>query len=91
MESDDLQPAGKGLGEGRQEQNVGGAGKDESAGYPVPVDFELQGREEFRGELDLVQDDAFREVGDEPGGIRPSAIPHDGIVEADVSVVPLLP
>ena len=62
VKSNSLQPAGQGVLDGWYCQHVRRSGENKPAGHATPVDLELQGGEEFRHTLDLIQDDALWEV-----------------------------
>ena len=76
MQPDDLQAARQGLGQVREEQHVGGPRADETAWYPMAIHFNLDGFEQIRDTLYLVQDDALGQVGNETQGVGSRTVSH---------------
>ena len=89
MEPHDLHAPGQRFGEVGEQQDVRGPGKQEAAGCPPPVHGHLDGLEQLRRALDLVEDDALGQAGNETRGISARAVARHRIVEADVGVVPV--
>jgi hypothetical protein len=86
VEPEDLDPAGERVGERRDEQDVRRAGEQEPARAAVPVDGELEDREQPGSALHLVERRACRKLGHEPRrvGLRGGA--HDFVVQGEVRV-----
>ena len=84
MQPDDLQPARQGLGQVREEQHVGGPREYKTARYPTAIHFNLDGFEQIRDTLYLVQDDALGQVGNETQTVGSRTVSHYGVVEADI-------
>ena len=91
MQPNDLQATRQGLGQLREKQHVGGSGENEAARYATAVHFNLDGFEQIRDALHLVQDDALGQFGNEAQGVGARALSHRGVVEADVGVVAIPP
>lgn len=73
----------RGLGQG---QEVGRAREEEAPRAPVPVHPGLQGEEEARGPLHLVQDHPALEAGEEPLGVQLGRGEEGEVVQGEVAV-----
>jgi hypothetical protein len=65
-----LHPPGQRFGDLGQEQDVRGAGQQIAPGSALPVNLDLQRREELGSALDLIEHDRTVERFDEAGGVR---------------------
>ena len=90
MQPDDLQATRQGLGQLREKQHVGGSGENEAARHAAAIHLHLDGFEQIRDALYLVQDHALGQVCNEAQRVGTRALSHAGIVEADVGVVSML-
>ena len=86
MQFEDGHPARQGVAELGQQQEVGGAGEEKSAGAPIPVHGELERAQQLGDALDLVEDHAVGQCGEKAVGVRLGLGERIGIVEADVAV-----
>lgn len=82
-EGHDLHAPGKAVGNGRQREQVGGAGEQKAAGTPILVDGQLDRAKQFRCSLNLVQDGAVERT-QEPCRVIARCGQCRLIVQADV-------
>ena len=87
MQPDRLDAPRQRVGDRRDGEHSRRSGQHEAAGHAPPVDIQLEGGEEPGHALHLVEDDALREVGDEPERIGLGGGAHDVVVEIEVAVV----
>jgi len=83
-----LQSACQRLREPRHQKRVGGACQQEPSRGPLPVDLHLEGGEQRRCLLDLVQDDSPWEAGRETVWILLGGTADHVVVEGDIAVSP---
>ncbi len=74
------------LGGPGQSQDVGRAREEEAPGAPLPVHQGLQGEEEARGPLHLVQDHPALEAREEPLGVQLGGGEEGQVVQGEVAV-----
>ena len=90
MQPNDLEASGQRFRQVRDEEYIGGTGEYEAAGHSPAVHVHLDGFEQRRDMLYLVQDDALRQIGNETDGIGSRTLSCDGVVETEVGVVAVL-
>ena len=91
IQAEDAHAASQRVRQGRNQQNVGGAGQDEAPRRPPPVDGGLERGEELRNPLYLVQNRLRGQAVDEPDRISRRGRPDRVIVERQVAVASWLP
>ena len=69
-ETGNLHASGQRLRDRGNQEKIGGAGKDEASRTAIQVDGELDGGQQLRCALDLVDGDLTRECGNKARGIR---------------------
>jgi len=84
VQGEDLDAAGERLAEAGQEEEIGGAGEEETAGAAIAVNGELDRTEELRDALDLVERHRVWQRGDEACGVVAGGAEESLVVEADV-------
>ena len=87
MQPNDLEASGQRFRQVRDEEYIGGTGEYEAAGHSPAVHVHLDGFEQRRDMLYLVQDDALRQIRNEIDGTGSRTLSCNGVVETEVGVV----
>jgi hypothetical protein len=82
-QTDGFNPPGERILDALGRQDVGRAGEQEPPRSPVAIHVLLDGQQQVRGALDLVQQHRTAEPTDEPSGISQSRRTYGVIVEAE--------
>ena len=83
-ECEDLDPAGEGFGQFRQQKNIRRPCEEEPAGPPGSVDFPLYCEEQIGYTPDFVENDGPRQTGDESLRIRSGRTQNHRVVQRKV-------
>ena len=90
MEPDNLHAAGKRVGDPGDEERVRRTRKQKPPGPTITIDRLLDGKEEFRDPLDLVDGDGTFEIEHEPTGVRLDRGKRRGVVQGEVLTIVVL-